>query len=79
MKEIKLVTNITWLAVAMVVSALIIAGSAVFITLQYNKTQLDIANLQKDAQIESSNNIKSGLNEVGSGICKVSDKSMLFC
>lgn len=79
MKEIKLTVNTIWISIALVITALIIAGSAVFITLQYNKTQWEIANIQKDAQIDSSNNIKSGLNAVGDGICRTSTKSYVFC
>lgn len=79
MKEIKLAVNTVWISIALIATALIIAGSAIFIALQYNKTQWDIANLQKDAQVESSNNIKSGLNSVGDGICRTSTKTYVFC
>lgn len=79
MKEIKLVSNTIWQSVALVVTALIIAGASIFIALEFNKTQWDIANLQKDAEIEASLNISEGMNEIGSGICKTSTKQIVFC
>lgn len=79
MKEIKLVSNSIWMGVAMIITAIIIAGAGVFAILQYNKTQWDIANLQKEAQIKASNNIKDGLDEVGRGFCKTSAQRFTFC
>ena len=63
----------------MVITALIIAGAGTFAVLQYNKTQWEIANLQKDTHIEASKNIENGLKDIGSGVCKTSTKSVMFC
>ncbi|HEU4830707.1 MAG TPA: hypothetical protein VFS65_00875, partial [Candidatus Saccharimonadales bacterium] len=65
MKETKSTTGSAWNGFAIIIAAIIIAGAGVFSVLQYNKTQWDIANLQKSAQIESSKNIQNGLNEIG--------------
>lgn len=68
-----------WIGIAMVVTALIVATAAIIIVFQYNKTQWDIANLQKDAEVQSSNNIKDGLDKLGGGICKTSTRTFLNC
>jgi len=79
MNELKQSRTSIWMAIALIISALTISAASVYSIQQYNKTQLDIANIQKDAQISSSENIKNGLGEIGSGVCKTSTKSVMFC
>lgn len=79
MKEIKIVVGSFWMAVAAIGVAVVIAAASIVIALQYNKTQWDIANLQKESQATASKNIGDGLHEIGSGICQTSTKSFVFC
>ena len=59
-----------WTFITAVVVALIISGSAVFISFQYNKTQKDIANTQAQAQKDLAKQINEGLGDIGVGICQ---------
>jgi len=68
-----------WNGIVIIVTALILSGTSIYISFQHNRTQWDISNVQRDAQVEASNNIKSGLNEVGDGLCKTSTKNYVFC
>lgn len=61
-----------WTFVTAVVVALILSGSAVFIGLQYNQTQKDIANINAKAKTESAKSI-------GKGICETSTKQFTTC
>ncbi len=51
-----------WTFITAVVVALMVSGTAVFVSIQYNQTQKDIANTQAEA-------IKDGLSKLGEGIC----------
>jgi len=79
MKEVKLVSNQIWTSVALVLSSLIIASASIFIALEYNKTQRDVASMQKEAQIKASQNIKTGMEDIGHGICTTSTKQFMIC
>lgn len=79
MKEVKIVVGSFWMAVAAIGVAVVIAAASIVIALQYNKTQWDIANLQKESQAAAAQDIGNGLSEIGSGICKTSTKTYLFC
>lgn len=66
--------------------AIILSGTAVYISYQYNQTQKEIAEKQTKAIKELTDrvgvgamNIKDGLTDIKSGICKTSDKNLMFC
>lgn len=62
--------NGIWTFITAVVVVLIVSGSAVFISFQYNQTQKDIANIQARAQKDSAKQINDGLDNIGFGICQ---------
>lgn len=68
-------SNGKWTFITAVVVALIISGSAVFISFQYNQTQKDIANTQAQAQKDSAKQISDGLGDIGVGICQARDST----
>ncbi len=65
-------SNGIWTFITVVVVALIVSGSAVFISLQYNQTQKDIANIDAKAKTTSAKSI-------GEGICQTSTKQFTTC
>lgn len=65
-------SNSIWTFITVVVAALIISGSAIFITLQYNQNQKDIANINAKAKIEAAKSI-------GDGICHTGTRQFLMC
>lgn len=64
--------NGIWTVIAAVVVALIVSGAAVFISLQYNQSQKDIANINARAKTQSAKSI-------GEGICQTSTKQFTTC
>lgn len=64
--------NGIWTFITAVVAAVILSGSAIFISTQYNQTQKDIANINAKAQKESAQSI-------GKGICQTSTKQFTTC
>jgi len=79
MQQSQPITNTIIKSVSLIITALIISVAAIFCTLQFNQTQLKIAEEQKDSRIEQSKNIKQGLDKIGNGICKTSTKATSFC
>lgn len=79
MKELKIRIGGIWGCVSAVVIALIISGSAIFISTQYNQTQKEVAEIQAAAEKESAATIKEGLNNIGSGVCRTSDRTFVSC
>lgn len=71
--------NNTWTFITAVVVALVVSGSAVFISLQYNQTQKDIANTQAQAQKESADKVGNGLSDIGEGVCQTRASGGLGC
>lgn len=71
--------NGLWTFITAVVVALIVSGTAIFISLQYNQTQKDISESQTKAMQGSAAEIRQGLNGIGNGICKTSDKQLVRC
>ncbi len=65
-------SNGIWTFITAVVVTLIVSGSVVFISLQYNQSQKDIANINAKAKTESSKSI-------GEGICQTSTKQFSNC
>jgi len=68
------------------VIAIILSGTAVYISYQYNQTQKEIADKQVKAIDELTNrigvgaeNIQTGLNGIKSSICKTGNQNVLFC
>lgn len=74
MKEVKLKIGILWLSMTAIVTTAMLCGTAVFISMQYNQTQKDIANSQAKAMQDSASKIEWGLKDIGSGICKAGDR-----
>ena len=68
-------SNGIWTFITPVVVALIVSGSAIFISLQYSQTQKDIANTQAQAQKDSAKQISDGLGDIGFGICQARDNT----
>lgn len=64
--------NGIWTFTTAVVVAVIVSGSAIYISTQYNQTQKDIANTNAKAQKESAQSI-------GKGICETSTKQFTTC
>lgn len=71
--------NGVWTFITAVVVALILSGTAVFISSQYNQTQKDIANTQTQAQKESASKIGDGLSDIGEGVCQTRASGGLGC
>lgn len=79
MKEITLkIGNIWSLITALIITAMICA-TAIFISLESNKTQWDIAENQAKASKESASKITEGLNSIGRGVCKSGNDSVYGC
>lgn len=64
--------NGIWTFITAVVVAVILSGSAIYISVQYNQTQKDIANTNAKAKTESAKSI-------GEGICQTSTKQFTNC
>lgn len=79
MKEIKLNIGGMWGCITAIIIAAMLCGTVVFISMQHNKTQWDIANKQVQSAKESADKISEGLGDIGIGICKTSDKQFVFC
>jgi cell division protein FtsL len=65
-------SNGVWIFITALFVALIVSGSAVFISLQYNQSQKDIANINAKAKTQSAKSI-------GEGICQTSTKQFSTC
>lgn len=79
MKEIKLKIGGLWDCITAVVIAAMLCGTAVFVSMQYNQTQKDIAESQAKSTKESAAEIRQGLNGIGKGICQTSDRQFVLC
>lgn len=65
-------SNGIWTFLSIVIASLLISGSAIFISLQYNQSQKDIANIEAKAKTQSAKSI-------GEGICQTSTKQFNTC
>ena len=83
MKEIQLKSNTLWQCIAVMVSVVILACASVFIALEYNKTQWDIANIDNEAIIKSSQISADGERDagrsIGRGSCLAGGGSSFGC
>lgn len=79
MKEVKLKIGIIWLSITAIVTTALLCGTTIYVTQQYNQTQKDIANSQTQSMKESASKIEAGLNDIGRGLCKASNQSVLVC
>lgn len=79
MKEIKLNVGSIWSCITTIVIAAMLCGTVVFVSMEHNKTQWDIANKQAQSTKESAEKISEGLSDIGSGVCQTSDKQFVFC
>ena len=68
MKEIKLNIGGLWGYITAIIVALIISGSAVFISTRYNETQKAIANTQAEAEKEAAKSAADGMRDAGKSI-----------
>lgn len=64
--------NGVWTFITAVVVAVILSGSAIYISMQYNQTQKDVANISAKAQ-------KDSAQSIGKGICQTSTKQFTTC
>ena len=65
-------SNGVWTFITALVVTVILCGSAVYISMQYNQAQKDIANINAKAKTESAKSI-------GKGICETSTKQFTTC
>jgi cell division protein FtsL len=65
-------SNGIWTFITAVTVAVILSGSAIYISMQYNQTQKDIANTSAKAQ-------KEAAQSIGKGICETSTKQFTTC
>ena len=79
MKEIKLNIGGVWGCITAIVIAAMLCGTVVFVSMQNNKTQWDIANKQAQATQDSASKISEGLNDLGKGICNGHNTSYIGC
>lgn len=79
MKEVKLKIGSLWGFMTAIIIAAMLCGTAVFISMQNNQTQKDIADSQAKAMKESAGEIKQGLGGIGKGICQTSDRQFVLC
>jgi hypothetical protein len=79
MKEITLKIGNIWSLITAIIIMAMLCATAVFISLQSNKTQWDIAENQAKATRESANKITEGLESIGRGVCKSGNDSVYGC
>ena len=79
MKEITLKIGSIWSLITAIIITAMLCATAVFISLQSNKTQWDIAENQAKATRESANKITEGLESIGRGVCKSGNDSVYGC
>ena len=79
MKEITLKIGNIWSLITAIIITAMLGATAVFISLQSNKTQWDIAENQAKATRESANKITEGLESIGRGVCKSGNDSVYGC
>jgi hypothetical protein len=78
-KEIKLKVGDIWSCITAIIIGAMLCGTAVFVSIQYNKTQWDIVNTQAQAMKESANKINDGLSNIGRGICQAGVSQSVVC
>lgn len=69
MKEITLKVGNVWTMITAIIVTAILCGSAIYIAMQFNKTQWDIANTQAEATKQAGRDIGSGVCRSGSSFC----------
>ena len=79
MKEITLKIGNIWSLITAIIITAMLCATAIFISLQNNKTQWDIAENQAKASKESASKITEGLNSIGRGVCKSGNDSVYGC
>ena len=79
MKEITLKIGNIWSLITAIIITAMLCATAVFISLQSNKTQWDIAENQAKATRESANKITEGLESIGRGVCNSGNDSVYGC
>ncbi len=79
MKEITLKIGNIWSLITAILITAMLCATAIFISLQNNKTQWDIAENQAKASKESASKITEGLNSIGRGVCKSGNDSVYGC
>lgn len=72
-------SNGIWTFITAVAVAIILSSSAIYISMQYNQTQKDIANTQAQAQKESADKLGNGLSDIGEGVCQTRASGGLGC
>lgn len=76
MREIMLKIGNIWSLLTLILITAMICGTAIFIAMQYNKTQWDIAQSRVNSSKYSADKISSGLSKIGVGICRTGDNSV---
>lgn len=72
MKEITLKIGNIWCLITAIIITVILCATAIFISLESNKTQWDIAKTQAEAT-------KSAGKDIGSGICRSGNDMAFGC
>lgn len=76
MKEITLKVGNIWSLLTAIVITAMVCGSAIYISMQFNKTQWDISQNQANATKEAADKISNGLDELGKGVCRSGSTSV---
>ena len=79
MKEITLKVGSIWSLITAIIITAMLCATAIFISLESNKTQWDIAENQAKASKESASKITEGLNSIGRGVCESGNDSVYGC
>ena len=79
MKEIKLKIGGLWGCVTAILIAAMLCGTVVFVSMQHNRTQWDIANTQAQATKDSASKVSDGLSNIGRSVCQTSDRQFVVC
>ena len=79
MKEITLKVGSIWSLITAIIITAMLCATAIFISLESNKTQWDIAENQAKASKESASKITEGLDSIGRGVCKSGNDSIYGC
>ena len=79
MKEIKLKVGGIWGCITAIAIAAMLCSTVIFVSMQNNKTQWDIANTQAQATKDSASKVSDGLSNIGRGVCQTSDRQFVAC
>lgn len=79
MKELRLRIGGVLGCITAVVIAAMLCGTVVFVSMQNDKTQWDIANKQAQTMEVSASKVNRGLSDIGEGLCQTSSRQFVIC